>query len=277
MAEWPRRIFRLRPRRTRLAESFFSFEFGFFAPAAPSLRPLAGCGGLRPGGGRRPWGRQLPLPRPRDAGRRGLLRGGAESRERGLRPGRLRRSLARGGRAPARACGGVLGRSRGHLGLFLASTAAGLRPHQGRGLRHRVEVQDSSHALVDADAPVAHLLYNGVDHYSALIAPTPWSRPGRSRRRRATLAARSRKLRGPRRPLSAQRPVFARAPRGKGSTSRLRGQEFPSLAAPRPPASRPAQAAGLAARRRGPPSPLRQSPGAASGKRQRRRRSCRTM
>ncbi|CAJ1341649.1 unnamed protein product, partial [Effrenium voratum] len=32
-----------------------------------------------------------------------------------------------------------------------------------------VEVQDSSHALVDADAPVAHLLYNGVDHYSALI------------------------------------------------------------------------------------------------------------
>ncbi|CAJ1387811.1 unnamed protein product [Effrenium voratum] len=41
-----------------------------------------------------------------------------------------------------------------------------------------VEVQDSSHALVDADAPVAHLLYNGVDHYSALIAPTPWSRPG---------------------------------------------------------------------------------------------------
>ncbi|CAJ1393587.1 unnamed protein product [Effrenium voratum] len=31
------------------------------------------------------------------------------------------------------------------------------------------EVQDSSHAVVDADAPVAHLLYNGVDHYSALI------------------------------------------------------------------------------------------------------------
>ncbi|CAJ1346535.1 unnamed protein product, partial [Effrenium voratum] len=59
-----------------------------------------------------------------------------------------------------------------------------------------VEVQDSSHTLVDADAPVAHLLYNGVDHYSALIAPTPWSRPGRSRRRRATLPGRSRKLRG---------------------------------------------------------------------------------
>ncbi|CAJ1431386.1 unnamed protein product, partial [Effrenium voratum] len=32
-----------------------------------------------------------------------------------------------------------------------------------------VEVQDSSHAVVDADAPVAHLLYNGVDHYKALI------------------------------------------------------------------------------------------------------------
>lgn len=75
-----------------------------------------------------------------------------------------------------------------------------------------VEVQDSSHAVVDADAPVAHLLYNGVDRYSALIeaelsdAMVPaWPQPPPPRY-----------FAPARRPLSMQRTVFACAPRARG-------------------------------------------------------------
>ena len=67
-----------------------------------------------------------------------------------------------------------------------------------------VKVQDSSHALVDADAPVAHLLYNGVDHYSALIeaelsnaiAPA-WPQPPPPRYFAPAIAQAARGLSGP--------------------------------------------------------------------------------
>ena len=129
-----------------------------------------------------------------------------------------------------------------------------------------VEVQDSSHVVVDADAPVAHLLYNGVDHYKALIeaelsdAMPAWPQPPPPRYFAPAVAEAA---------GAAAAAVYAEARvrlrRGQGVDFAARS--FQVWPPPRPPASRPAQAADLAARRGGPPRPLRRCPGAASGKR----------
>ena len=168
----------------------------------------------------------------------------------------------------------MLGRGRGHLGLLPASTAAGLRPRQGRGLRRRGGPGQLPRTRRRRRAGRPPPLQRGrplqrLDRGGALRRDGP----GLAAAAAAALLCDcggcgghgGRCLRGGLRSL---------ARRGQGVDFAARS--FQVWPPPRPPASRPAQAADLAARRRGPPGPLRRSPGAAFGKRPRRRRSCRT-
>ena len=171
----------------------------------------------------------------------------------------------------------MLGRSRGHLGLFLASTAAGLRPRQGRGLRRRGGPGQLPRARrrrragrpppLQRSRPLQRL-----DRGRALRRDGPGLAAAAAA---ALLCPGDRASCGGHGGRCLRRGLCSLARRGQGVDFAARS--FQVWPPPRPPASRPAQAADLAARRRGPPSPLRLSPGAGSGKRPRRRRSCRTM